>query len=166
MGMKNLCYTSLAFPLVFLLGLYAGQFSHIQKIAVFLEKECETEPDVLFEEEPWSIRPTHRGVHQGTIQTVDLRDWEPPRKVDGHFVQKGWQTIIYSVGVGVDMSFEMDAVDQYNVSVYSFDPTPKAIDYVSKMLETNPLFAEYVQKHKVNFFPFGLYHEDTIGTLT
>ena len=37
---------------------------------------------------------------------------------------------VYSVGVGVDVSFDIDLIDKSGVIIHAFDPTPKAINYV------------------------------------
>jgi len=39
-------------------------------------------------------------------------------------------SIIYSFGIGEDISFDLAIIKDYNVIVYGFDPTPKSIDWV------------------------------------
>ena len=38
--------------------------------------------------------------------------------------------IIYSFGIGTDISFELSLIKKYNTEVHSFDPTPKVIKWV------------------------------------
>ena len=46
-------------------------------------------------------------------------------------------SIVYSFGVGEDISFDLVLIEQYGLNVYAFDPTPLAIEFVKKM--QNPL---------------------------
>ncbi|PDW02024.1 FkbM family methyltransferase [Candidatus Viridilinea mediisalina] len=41
-------------------------------------------------------------------------------------------SIIYSVGVGTDISFDLSIIKNLGVSVHAFDPTPKSIDWLKK----------------------------------
>lgn len=41
-------------------------------------------------------------------------------------------SIVYSLGVGEDISFDQQLIDRFSVSVQAFDPTPKAINWVRK----------------------------------
>ncbi|MFC2104850.1 FkbM family methyltransferase, partial [Bacteroidota bacterium] len=41
-------------------------------------------------------------------------------------------SIIYSFGVGTDISFDLDLIKKYNVDIHAFDPTPKSIEWVKK----------------------------------
>ena len=38
--------------------------------------------------------------------------------------------IVYSFGIGEDLSFSQDLLKRWNCDIYAFDPTPKAIAYV------------------------------------
>jgi FkbM family methyltransferase len=40
-------------------------------------------------------------------------------------------SIVYSFGVGEDISFDKAIIDQFGVVVYAFDPTPKSIDWIN-----------------------------------
>lgn len=42
------------------------------------------------------------------------------------------QSIVYSFGVGEDASFDSALIDEYNLVVHAFDPTPKSIEWVKK----------------------------------
>jgi FkbM family methyltransferase len=39
----------------------------------------------------------------------------------------GLDSIVYSVGIGEDASFDLSLINKYHCSVYAFDPTPKAM---------------------------------------
>lgn len=39
-------------------------------------------------------------------------------------------TVVYSFGVGTDISFDLALINKYGVSVYAFDPTPKSLAWV------------------------------------
>jgi len=39
-------------------------------------------------------------------------------------------SIIYSFGVGEDISFDLGLIEKYGVQIYAFDPTPKSINWV------------------------------------
>ena len=41
-------------------------------------------------------------------------------------------SIVYSFGVGEDISFDMDLYDNHGCTVYLFDPTPRSVDYYSE----------------------------------
>jgi FkbM family methyltransferase len=40
------------------------------------------------------------------------------------------QSIVYSFGVGEDISFDLDLMRQHNCPIYAFDPTPRSIAWV------------------------------------
>jgi len=40
-------------------------------------------------------------------------------------------SIIYSFGVGDDISFDLAMIERYQVHVFAFDPTPRSIDWLS-----------------------------------
>ena len=39
-------------------------------------------------------------------------------------------SIVYSFGVGTDVSFDLSLIEQYGVTVFAFDPTPRSIAWV------------------------------------
>jgi len=69
--------------------------------------------------------------------------------VPTHVVSSNW--IVYSAGVGEDISFDKALIKKYNCQVFAFDPTPKAIAYV----KVHP-----VKQFKL--IPIGLWKTDTI----
>ena len=38
------------------------------------------------------------------------------------------QSIVYSLGVGDEIDFDLSIIDKYGVTVHGFDPTPNSID--------------------------------------
>lgn len=58
-------------------------------------------------------------------------------------------SIIYSFGVGEDISFDLQLINEFNCQIFAFDPTPKSIEFVSKNRIDN-----------FNFYPFGLLNYD------
>lgn len=58
--------------------------------------------------------------------------------------------IVYSFGIGEDLSFSKDLLSAYSVNIYAFDPTPKAINYVQKNMSDK----------RFQFYPYGLAEYD------
>jgi len=54
--------------------------------------------------------------------------------------------LVYSFGIGEDMSFDNEMIKQYGCSVFGFDPTPKSVVWVEKQ-EKQPEF---------RFLPIGI----------
>ncbi len=48
--------------------------------------------------------------------------------VPGGMIDENW--IIYSAGVGEDITFDLGLINQFGCNVFAFDPTPRAINYV------------------------------------
>lgn len=63
------------------------------------------------------------------------------------------ESIVYSVGAGTDISFDLEVIEKFNCCVYSIDPTPQAMEYVFKIAQQNK---------KLLFYPYGLFSRDTI----
>ena len=64
------------------------------------------------------------------------------------------ESIIYSVGVGSDISFDLELIRRFGVRVYAFDPTPRSIAWV----ESQNLPQEFV------FYGFGIGNFDGLMT--
>lgn len=62
------------------------------------------------------------------------------------------QSIVYSFGIGRDISFDKAMIDQHDCQVFGFDPTPNSITWV---LETPT-------PERFQFFPYGLGNRDSI----
>jgi FkbM family methyltransferase len=41
-------------------------------------------------------------------------------------------SVVYSFGVGEDASFDVALIDEYDLTVHAFDPTPRSIEWVSR----------------------------------
>jgi FkbM family methyltransferase len=52
------------------------------------------------------------------------------------------KSIVYSFGLGDDISFDLDIIERFGCSVFGSDPTPKSIEYLKK-LELPELFKFY-----------------------
>ena len=64
-------------------------------------------------------------------------------------------SVIYSFGVGEDLSFDLQLIKHFQLHVHAFDPSPGSIDWIRKQED---LPAE------VHFYPYGLAGKD--GNLT
>lgn len=54
------------------------------------------------------------------------------------------EAIVYSFGVGEDISFDLSIIEEFGVQVYAFDPTPKSIKWLkSQKLPREFKFSEY-----------------------
>ena len=42
------------------------------------------------------------------------------------------KSVVYSFGVGDDISFDLGLINKLDLQIFAFDPTPKSIDWVSK----------------------------------
>ncbi|QDU33538.1 hypothetical protein KS4_15880 [Poriferisphaera corsica] len=42
-------------------------------------------------------------------------------------------SIIYSVGIGEDVSFDIALIEKFNVTLHAFDPTPKSIKWIEQL---------------------------------
>jgi FkbM family methyltransferase len=58
------------------------------------------------------------------------------------------KTIIYSFGIGEDVSFDEALIESFGCTVYAFDPTPKTKEFLSKKGTSNRFL----------FFDYGLYN--------
>ena len=45
--------------------------------------------------------------------------------------------IVYSFGVGFDVSFDLALIHEFGAEVYAFDPTPKSLEWVQKNVNDN-----------------------------
>ena len=48
------------------------------------------------------------------------------------------ESIVYSFGIGEDISFDTDVIKQHGCHVYGFDPTPKSVNWVQSHQSTLP----------------------------
>jgi hypothetical protein len=60
------------------------------------------------------------------------------------------QSVVYSVGVGEEISFDLELIHRFGVTVHAFDPTPRSIAWV----QSRPLPPEFV------FHSYGIAGQD------
>ena len=60
------------------------------------------------------------------------------------------KTVVYSFGIGEDVSFDEALIELFGCTVYAFDPTPKTKEFLSKKESSE----------KFLFFDYGLYNLD------
>jgi len=66
-------------------------------------------------------------------------------------------SIVYSFGIGEDISFDINVIENHNCKVYGFDPTPKSIEWVKGYyIPTNFIFFEYGISNKNEIVEFYL----------
>lgn len=46
----------------------------------------------------------------------------------------GAESVVYSLGIGTDITFDLSLIQAYGLRVEAFDPTPRAIEYVSSQV--------------------------------
>ena len=68
------------------------------------------------------------------------------------FIKEKSQILVYSFGIGENLTFSDDILKEFSAQVFAFDPTPKAINYV----ENHVLFSN----HKFHFFNWGVSSQD------
>ena len=54
----------------------------------------------------------------------------------------GTNSIVYSVGIGDDISFDLDLIRKFGAKVHAFDPTPESIEWLSRQV-LPPQFISY-----------------------
>ena len=81
------------------------------------------------------------------VPTVAVADTVLPRDV----IDASW--ICYCVGVGEDIQFDRYLTDHRLASVWAFDPTPRAIQYMRT--------ADF-DRTRLHFVPVGVWKEDTV----
>jgi len=66
-------------------------------------------------------------------------------------------SIVYSFGIGEDISFDLDIIQKHNCSVHGFDPTPKSIDWIKQNCPTDKfIFHKYGISDKSGYETFYL----------
>jgi FkbM family methyltransferase len=76
-------------------------------------------------------------------------------KANGRTIPRGIvgpDSICYSFGVGLDVSFDLELIAKYNCQVHCFDPTPKSIAFIEPVIKKEP---------RLQFHPIGIWTEDT-----
>jgi FkbM family methyltransferase len=62
-------------------------------------------------------------------------------------------SIVYSIGIGNDISFDLSLIRRYGVRIYAYDPTPESISWISRQNLPD----------KFSFFGIGLAHYDGVA---
>lgn len=60
-------------------------------------------------------------------------------------------SIVYCLGCGEDISFDLGLINQFKCDIFAFDPTPRAIKFVKKVAGQNP---------KYHFFEVGVWDKE------
>ncbi len=60
------------------------------------------------------------------------------------------RSIVYSAGIGDDISFDLDLIKHFAATVYGFDPSPSSIAWIEK----------YSLPFEFKFFPYGISDHD------
>ena len=68
-------------------------------------------------------------------------------------------TVVYSVGIGGDLSFDIDMIRQYGVTVYAFHPTMTRPQF---QVSTAIVNATVEELKRITFFPFGMGGSDDV----
>ena len=66
------------------------------------------------------------------------------------------ESVIYSFGVGEDISFDLGVIERFGATVHAFDPTPRSIEWVHA--GTRPV--------RFRFHPFGVASRDGTARFT
>ena len=63
-------------------------------------------------------------------------------------------SVVYSFGIGTDISFDVSLIERYNLNIYAFDPTPRSLDWLRKQNLPD----------KFNYYDFGLASFDGVAS--
>ena len=67
------------------------------------------------------------------------------------------RSIVYSFGIGKDISFDKEIIRAFNCKVYGFDPTPKSIKWCEgQTLPENFIFLPFGIAKKTGIYSFNL----------
>lgn len=94
----------------------------------------------------WLVRPTCPSTDLIRLGT-QAGGWVIPVDVVDR------KSICYCAGVGEDISFDLALIEHYGCQVYAFDPTPRAISYVHRVVGRNPQYM---------FHDIGVWSTDTV----
>jgi FkbM family methyltransferase len=88
----------------------------------------------------------------GTFPKIDERHIE----VGNYFLDKrlplNSESIVYSIGILTEISFDIAVAEKFDSQVFMYDPTPVSIDFMK----------QYEGHRNFHFFPFGVWIENTI----
>lgn len=65
-------------------------------------------------------------------------------------------SVVYSIGIGEDISFDTEVMDKFGCKIFAFDPTPKSVKWVKKNVKNQKFIFQPLglasQKGKKEFF--------------
>ena len=88
------------------------------------------------------------GIEPVSCKTSSLYGGDHGWVVDESLLNK--ESVIYSVGVGSNIDFDLELINSFGATVHAFDPTPRSIEWVK---------SQQLPKHFI-FHPFGLSAEN------
>jgi len=88
------------------------------------------------------------GIEPVSCKTSALYGGDHGWVVDESLLNK--ESVIYSVGVGSNIDFDLELINSFGATVHAFDPTPRSIEWVK---------SQKLPKHFI-FHPFGLSAEN------
>ncbi len=77
----------------------------------------------------WKLR------RAGVSPEPNLVDYTPVNDWDGWPVPKeglSQESIVYSIGLGDDIMWDLELISRHNLQLFGFDPTPESTDWISK----------------------------------
>ena len=88
-----------------------------------------------------------KGKSLALNKTVTINNEWCGNQYGGFYVSTDYlneNAIIYSFGIGEDISFDLQLINEFKCKVYGFDPTPKSINWVNQQqITTNFIFSDY-----------------------
>jgi FkbM family methyltransferase len=69
----------------------------------------------------------------------------------------GEKSVIYSFGIGTDISFDLECIRRYSARIHAFDPTPRSIEWLSRQTLPDQFvphpFGIAADDGTINFYP-------------
>jgi FkbM family methyltransferase len=104
------------------------------------------------------VRPiVHRRLHRTEVRpryAIHGSDYGGWPVIDGSLDS---HAVVYSFGVGEDVSFDLALIERFGVTVHAFDPTPRCMEWLGRQtLPARFCFHDYgiaAQDGMVEFFP-------------
>lgn len=100
------------------------------------------------------------GQYSHLEKTVKIQSKWYGNEYGGFYACPGFlnqNSIVYSFGIGEDISFDKSIIENHNCQVFGFDPTPKSIKWTkSQNLPVNFRFFEFGVSDKTGFTDFYL----------